>query len=144
MIKNSSFLLLILSISIGLSLLIPSNAYAQQSIVVNSTTPCFLNYTASYRILEDCGANDDYMSWLLLGWEYISGGYFSVIFVSIIIVAVYAKFHQAIYAIFIGIMFLPFSYFAFPAVFLSWAVLMAFVGIGILIWYTIIKQTKDY
>lgn len=141
---NVSILFLILSVSLSLSLMVPSDAYAQQNINVNQTTPCFLNYTASYRILENCGADQDFLNWILLGWEYISGGYFSVIFVSVMIVAVYAKFHQAIYAIFVGIMFLPISYFVFPDVFLSWSVLMAFVGIGVLIWYAIVKQTKDY
>ena len=130
--------------SVGIIFNIIPEVYAQETIVVNQTTPCFLNYTASYKIIENCGANEDFLDWILLGWEYISGGYFSVIFISVIVIAVYMKYRTVIYPIFIGIMFLPISYFAFPEVFLSWAVVMAFIGVGILIWYAIIKQTKDY
>lgn len=115
-----------------------------QTITVNGTTPCFLNYTAGPNLWENCGFDDDYIVFAMQPWEWITGGYFSMILVSILILMVYQKYHKVIYPILIGVMFLPISYTLFPAVFLSWSIVMAFVGIGILIWYAFIKQTKDF
>jgi hypothetical protein len=117
-------------------------AFGQEVISVNDTMPCFLNATATYHIFEDCNANGDFLDFALIGWEWVTGGFFSMILVSVIIVAVWKKYNEVIYPIFIGIVFLPFAWFFFPAVFLSWAIIMAFVGIGILIWYVLIRQTQ--
>ena len=121
-----------------------SPAFAQQSITVNSTTPCFLNYTAGVDMWQNCGYGDDYVEAALLPWEWITGGNFSMLLGSIFIMFTYIKYHKAVYPILIGVMMLPLSYFVFPDAFLSWAILMAFVTIGILIWYVYIKQTKEY
>ena len=117
-------------------------AYAQ-TIQVNATDPCFFNYTAGPDIFRNC-YDGDYLTFALLGWEWITGGFWSMIFVSVFIFITYQKYHKVIYPIAIGIMFLPISYFAFPAVFISWAVVMAFTGLGIIVWYIFIKQTKDF
>lgn len=117
-------------------------AYAQVDITLNETTPCFLNYTASYNMLENCNADDDYISWILSGWVWISGGYFPMIIVSLIIGTVYIKYNEVIYTVYIGMIFLPISYVFFPDVFLSWSIIMAFVGVGVLIWYAVIRQTE--
>ena len=119
-----------------------SQVYAQEVITINQTTPCFLNYTASYHIIENCNASDDYIAWIISGWQYSTGGFFSMILVSVIITSVYMKYKEVIYVIFIGLVFLPISFTFFPEVFLSWAIVMAFVGVGILIWYAVIRQTE--
>lgn len=115
-----------------------------QTITVNSTDPCFMNYTAGAELWENCGFDDDYLTFSLMGWEWITGGYFSMIFVSVVILASYIKYQKMLYPVLIGTLFLPISYFAFPQVFLTWAILMAFIGIGMLVWYVFIRQTKEY
>lgn len=124
-----------------LSGMIPAHA---QTITVNNTTPCFLNYTEPLTMLDRCGLGEDYLTFSLLGWEWITGGYFSMVFVSIFIFAVYVKYHKMMYPILIGVMFLPIAWFVFPEVFLSWGIIMAFLGIGIGTWYVFIRQTKEY
>ena len=124
-------------------LLLPmmGQAYAQQTIIVNQTTPCFLNYTAGTHLWENCCADEDFLSFALLPWEWVTGGYFSMLVVAMIVLMVYIKYQKAIYAIVIGIIFLPISFQFFPAVFLTWALVMSAVAGGILIFYIIKKQT---
>lgn len=120
------------------------NAFAQTIIPVNNTTPCFLNYTAGPDIWENCGMGEDYIRTALLPWEWVTGGHFSMMFAGVLIMFTYIKYHKAVYPILIGVFMLPISYFVFPESFLSWSILMAFVTVGILIWYVYIKQTKEY
>lgn len=119
-------------------------SFAQTVIPVNSTTPCFLNYTAGPDLWENCGMGDDYIRTALLPWEWITGGYFSMFFAAVLVMFTYIKYHKAVYPIIIGAMMLPLSFFLFPSTFLSWAVIMAFVTIGILVWYIFIRQTKEW
>jgi len=120
------------------------SAFAQQIIDVNQTTPCFLNYSAGYDMWDNCGYDEDYIQAALLPWEWITGGNFSLVIVSIITLFTYIKYHKVVYPILIGIMFLPIAYFVFPDTFLSFAFLMTGVAFGILIWYILIRQTKEY
>ena len=128
-----------------LLLFVPLNVYAQSTTVtVNQTDPCFLNYTAGAELWRQCGASDDYLAFALAPWEWISGGYFSMIVVSMFIMGSYIKYHKAVYPLLIGIFFLPVSAALFPDSFIIWAILMAGVTFGILIWYIFIRQTKEY
>ena len=120
------------------------DAFAQETITVNNTTPCFLNYTASLDMWDNCGADEDYIDFALLPWEWITGGNFSLMLVSLLILITYIKYHKVVYPIMIGIMFLPVSYFVFPDTFLVWSILMVGVTMGILIWYIYVRQTKEY
>lgn len=119
-------------------------AFAQEIITVNQTTPCFLNYTAGADLWSNCGFDTDYLSASILPFEYVTGGLFSMIIVSVLIGAVYIKYQKAIYPILIGVMFLPMSFFLFPESFVIWAVLMAFLAMGILVWYIFVRQTKEF
>lgn len=118
--------------------------YAQETITVNATTPCFLNYSAGVDMWENCGYGDDYIDAALSPWEWITGGNFSLVLVSVFVLFTYIKYHKVVYPIMIGVMFLPISYFVFPDTFLSFAIVMTGVAMGILIWYIFIKQTKEY
>jgi len=93
---------------------------------------------------DNCGYDEDYIQAALLPWEWITGGNFSLVIVSIITLFTYIKYHKVVYPILIGIMFLPIAYFVFPDTFLSFAFLMTGVAFGILIWYILIRQTKEY
>lgn len=115
-----------------------------QTITVNGTTPCFMNYTAGMDLWRQCGFDQDYIAFAMLPWEWITGGFFSMILVSIIILIVYQKYQKAIYPIMIGVSFLPISYTLFPSVFLIWSMVMTGFGIAVLVWYGFIKQPKDF
>ena len=113
-----------------------------QIIQVNSTTPCFLNYTSN-NTLSDCGLNKDFLQGSLIGWQWITGGYFSMIIAALLCLFTYIKYHKAIYPIIIGFMMLPMSYFLFPTMFFNYAIIMAGVGIGILVWYIFVSQSNE-
>ena len=116
-------------------------AFAQTTIDVNSTTPCFLNYTAGIDMWRQCGADEDFLTFALLPFEWITGGYFTMILVSIIILMVYIKYHNPIYPVAIGIIFLPVSFQFFPAQFLTWAVIFIFMALAAGIYFLIKRQT---
>lgn len=123
---------------------IVQSAYAQTTIPVNQTTPCFLNYTAGPDLWRNCGADVDYLNFALLPFEWITGGLFSMIFVSVIIGMVYIIYHKALYAILIGLVFLPLSYAYFPQVFVIWAMIMAGFGLLATLYIIITGRTKEY
>src|SRR5574342_264596 len=106
-----------------------------QIIQVNQTTPCFLNDTAGADIWRNCGFGTDYIAGALLGFEWITGGYFSLILVSVFIGITYIKYQKVIYPILIGTLFLPISYFVFPDQFLNFAFIFGIAGVGLLILY---------
>jgi len=119
-------------------------AVSLQVIQVNQTAPCFMNFTAGSDIWENCGMGEDYLESVLLGWEWVTGGYFSMIMVSLFVMISYVKYHKAIYPIIIGILFMPVSYFLFPDIFLTVAIIMAAITIGILVFYAFTRQTKEF
>jgi len=125
-------------------LFILSQLAALQIIPVNQTEPCFLNFTAGAQIFENCGFGDDYITAALLPWEWITGGYFSLILVSLFILISYIKYHKAVYPLLIGITFLPISFYFFPDLFMSFAFIMMIVVTTILAVYIYVKQTKEY
>ena len=113
-----------------------------QLINVNATTPCFENYTSN-NIWQSCGVDKDFIQASLIGWQYITGGYFSMIFASLLILFTYIKYHKALYPLLIGALFLPISYFTFPATFINYAIFFAALALGITIWYIIVSQTNE-
>ena len=113
-----------------------------QIIQVNSTTPCFLNYNSN-NTFQDCGMNKDFLQASLIGWQWITGGYFSMIIAALMCLFTYIKYHKAIYPMLIGFMMLPMSYFLFPAMFFNYAIIMTGVGIGILVWYIFVSQSNE-
>lgn len=119
-------------------------AYAQETIILNETQPCFLDYTAGAQMWQLCNLDEDWIDFSLMGFNWVSGGYLPMIVVSVFIGISYVKYHKAIYPLLIGIMFTPIAIAFFPDTFLTWALLMAGAVVFILIWYTFIKQTKEY
>ena len=115
-----------------------------QIIQVNDTTPCFLNFTEPETMWERCGAPADFLKFMLLPWEYITGGYFSMILVSLFVAFTYIKYHKAIYPIMIGIAFLPTSFFLFPNQFMNIAFLMVGVIAMIFVIHVLMRRTKEY
>ena len=114
-----------------------------QVITVNSTTPCFLNETVGIDIFKNCGFGNDYLNGILSGWQWVTGGWFSMVLVAILVAFSYIKYHKAIYPLMVGTLFLPIAYFLFPSPFTTFAVLLSGVLIGIFIWYTFISQTNE-
>lgn len=119
-------------------------AYAQVNVTVNQTTPCFLNYSAGADMWRQCGATTDYIQFALLPFEWVSGGYFSMILASVIIGMVWIIYQKTIYPLLIGFVFLFMSWFVFPSQFLIWGIIMGVLSIGIMIYYAVAKATKEY
>lgn len=113
-----------------------------QSIIVNQTTPCFLNYTAGIHMWENCGADEDWVAMAILPFEWITGGFFSLILASLIILGVYLKYHKVIYAFGVGVIFLPISFQFFPDTFMSFAVIAVFLGLTAAVLYMIRDQIR--
>jgi len=85
----------------------------------------------------------DFLQASLIGWQYITGGYFSMVFAAILCLFTYIKYHKIIYPIIIGFIMLPTSYFLFPATFFNYALIMLGVGVGILVWWVFISQSNE-
>jgi len=123
---------------------INNSAFAQTEINITSTEPCFLNYTAGIDMWTNCGFEDDFIAATLLPFEWVTGGIFSMIIVLLIILMTYIKYRTIIYPIAIGIIFMPISYFQFPDVFLSFALVMTGIGVAAMIYTAFVIRTKDY
>jgi hypothetical protein len=113
-----------------------------QVINVNSTVPCFLNYTVN-NTFQQCGMQKDFLQASLISWQWITGGNFSMILAALLCAFTYIKYHKIIYPLIIGVSMLPISYFVFPQSFLNYAFIMGGIGIGVLIWYVFISQSNE-
>ena len=135
--------LILFAVSMFSSPFIIDQAYGQTNIEVGETMPCFMNYTAGVEMWKNCNFDGDPLGATLLGFEWVSGGLFSMIVVALIVVMVYIKYHTVIYPIAIGIVMLPTSYFLFPNAFLSYAFVVGAVGIAGMIWALYIIATRN-
>lgn len=121
----------------------PTGADLAGSVVeIMPDEPCFLNSTAPHRVLQNCDARGDWLGFAIAPWEYVSGGLMSMMIAAIIILVTWARYRQPIYPIFIGIVMLPISFFLFPNEFLSFAILMAAIAVGVYIWWAVTRQTE--
>ena len=125
---------------------VSNEAYAQSTVTIigdESTQPCFLNMTAGASMWSNCGADDDYLDFALMPFEYITGGYFSMILVTIFIIMAYIKYHNVLYPILVGLLFIPISYTFFPEVFLTYAVTLVAIAFTGLLARMIIWRTRN-
>ena len=125
---------------------VSNEAYAQSTVTIigdESTQPCFLNMTAGASMWANCGADEDYLDFALMPFEYITGGYFSMILVTIFIIMAYIKYHNVLYPILVGLLFIPISYTFFPEVFLTYAVTLVAIAFTGLLARMIIWRTRN-
>ena len=123
-----------------------SEAYAQNTVTItgdDELTPCFLNMTAGASMWSNCGADDDYLDFALMPFEYITGGYFSMIIVTIFIIMAYIKYHNVLYPILVGLLFIPISYTFFPETFLTYALTLVAVAFAGLLAKMIVWRTRN-
>ena len=141
-----SWYLLVGIISAVLITFIPSvsEVNAQTTIEVPTTTPCVLNFNSTHQMWDRCNAEEDFLDFALIGWEYGTGGYFSMMIVGMFVVITYVKYHNPLYPLMVGTIFLPVSWLLFPDVFITFALIMIVAVVGITIWYAYVKQTKEY
>lgn len=142
---------------VGISpFMLGNTAYAQSSINVTESVPCFLNYTGSsyvtsnnsartgLQMMQNCGFETDFIAATTVSFDWVTGGLFPFIVVTVLIVMTYLKYQTGIYPVAIGIVFLPFAAWAFPDEFISYAIaIAAVIGAGAVL-NAIIKQTKEY
>jgi len=122
--------------------LIPS-AFAQ-TIEVNQTSRCFEDYDNYTNIFRNCGFEDDWLRASLLGFEWVTGGYFSFLIVAVLVIAVYLKYHKWIYPLMIGIAFIPYAWFVIPDVVVNYIFILLIVAGGGVIVYFMRDQLKEY
>jgi hypothetical protein len=136
---------LLILLVIGLSPLVIDSAYAQSSLNVTESIPCFLNYTSNgLETLQNCGFAEDPIRFVTMPFDWVTGGLFPLIVISVLIIMTYLKYQTGIYPIAIGVMWLPFSAWAYPDEFISYALVIAsIIGAGAVL-NAIIKQTKEY
>ena len=114
-----------------------------QIIHVNNTQVCFLNMSAGADLWQNCGMGNDYLTTAMLPFQWVTGGWFSMIMVSVFVLMTYIKYQKVVYPMIIGTIFLPISYFMFPTQFLSFAFLMVGCGIALLIGFIYISATNE-
>lgn len=93
---------------------------------------------------RNCGADTDYLAFALLPWEWITGGYFSMLFVGLFMGITYIKYHKVMYPMLVGTLFLPIALALFPALFQSWAFILFWLGCAAALIFIILKATKEY
>ena len=122
---------------------VPSGADLAGSVVeIMPAEPCFLNKTAPHMVVKNCSAEGDWLGLAIAPWEHVTGGLMSMMIAAIIIFVTWFRYRQPIYPIFIGIVMLPIAAFLFPDEFLSFALLMAALAVGIYIWWAVTRQTE--
>lgn len=94
-------------------------------------------------MFKNCGMGGDWLQSVLLGWEWITGGYFTFVLVSILVIMIYIKYEKMIYAMFFGVIFLPLSFFLFPIPLLSTAIILGLIGLGLVLGYIFVSQTNE-
>lgn len=104
--------------------------------------PCFLNSTHPGKVMQNCNPDGDWLAFALAPWEYVTGGLMSMMVAGVLILVVWAKYRQAIYPIFIGVVMLPISWFLFPDEFLGFGLLLAAVAVGAYVWWAVTRQTE--
>lgn len=114
-----------------------------QTITLNGTTPCILNQTAGVDLWKNCGMDVDWIRTAMMPWQWVTGGWFSMILVSIFVVMSYIKYQKMVYPVLIGVFFIPISYALFPPSFINFAVIMAFLGVGLILSWIFISQTNE-
>ena len=115
----------------------------QITTTVNASSPCFLNYSAGAQMWQNCGMGKDYITAAMLPWQWVTGGNFSMVLVSIFVIISYIKYQKVVYPIFVGILFIPVSYYLFPLQFLNWAVIMTGCALALLAGYIYISATNE-
>ncbi len=79
---------------------------------------------------QQCGADEDFIKFALLPFQWLTGGYFTMILVSILILGVYLKYHKVVYAFGVGVVFLPVSFQFFPGEFYGFVVIVVTLGLA--------------
>ena len=125
---------------------VSNEAYAQNTVTIigdENLQPCFMNMTAGVQMWNNCGADEDYLDFALMPFEYITGGYFSMILVTIFVIMSYIKYQTALYPMLIGLLFLPISYTFFPDVFMTYALALIVVVIGGTLTYALLWRGRN-
>jgi len=138
-----NILLIIFAISMFSGPMVLDQVYGQTVIEVGESQPCFMNYTAGASMWKNCNFQGDPIGAAMLGFEWVTGGLFSMIVVALIVIMVYIKYHTVLYPIAIGIIMLPTSYFLFPEIFLSFILIMTGVGIAAVIYTIYTSATRN-
>lgn len=137
--------LFLLSFFTLLSIISIPDVFAQtEQIVISETQTCFStnNVTSALDFLRNCGIGEDFLEFSFLGFEWITGGRFSMVIASIFTLVAYVKYHKPEFSLVIGFAFLPITYNFFPAEFLTFAFFMVVLVLVTYGFHILIRQTK--
>ena len=118
-------------------------SYAQTEFTTDSAQPCFMNYTAGVQMWENCGFDRDFIGATTAGFMYVTGGWFAVALVSVLILAVYVKYQNGLYAMIIGVFFFAFSTQIFPDEWVSFGFVIAAVIVGGYFYNAFVNRTRS-
>lgn len=127
---------------LAVSALLP-DAFAQ-TINVTATEPCFLNYTAGVQMWANCGMDEDYIQGALIGFEWVTGGWFSLILAIILILFTYIKYHKTIYPMIVGIAFIPIIIFLVPGTWQTPVLILVGLVLGFAAYKIFKNHTSDF
>lgn len=144
-VSSNTILLLSLTLMTSTTFII-TDVYAQTTVDVGENTPCFMNYTAGVNMWENCnfgGADGDWLSAAVMPFEWVAGGYFTFIVVAILVSMSYIKYHEPLYPLAIGILYIPVAIFVIPEEIMSVAWVFSGVIIGSSIVMIYLQRTRD-
>ena len=101
-----------------------------------------MDYAASTEMWKNCGFDSDFIKATLMPFEYVMGGYFTLVIVSILVMIVYIKYQTVIYPLLIGFVMLPLSWWAFPEMIMGYALILAALGFTAIIKHIVLKQAS--
>lgn len=141
--NNNTIFLSILFLISFLFLTDITTVYADETIIVDVVNPCFStdNITSAYQFMVDCGFDDDFLTFSFMGYEWMTGGRFTLIIASIIVLFPYIKYHKPEYSLVVGISMLPISYQFIPDEFFSFAMVMVFLLLSTYGYHMLVKKT---
>ena len=113
-----------------------------QTIDLPETDPCFLQYEDGADILVNCGIEDDFLAFVTAPFEYATGGFFTMILITVFILISYMKYHKMLYPMVLGVLYFPSTYFLFPENFVTFGMTIMAIGYGIILWYAYTRQTS--
>ena len=92
---------------------------------------------------ESCHGDDDWLRAVLMPFDWILGGWFLFLIIAVLVLISWLRYHKAIYPVMVGLLFFPAVYWRFPEHLITMGILLAFVAIGISIYYAFMRQTVE-
>lgn len=120
-------------------------AYGQDMIQIEDKEFCLKdnNLTMAEK-LKACGIKRDWLQFTVIGWEWLTGGLFSILVLALLIGLVYAATKSSLYTLLVGTAWLPAAWSWFPSSFLYVLFIMIGVYVVYAIWQGMLRRTGPH